>query len=147
MIILNIALVLFTVLCIIWLAKRTKIIRSRPQRYVEPLPYKPLALNEVKELYTDGELLCRAGYMHYHLDIANTIAEDEEGLFVGYATADPQHVGRICIYDLQHIERGHIDNQTDLYRSLSTRKQAAVYGFLLHNEAKGYYGEVCVKVR
>ena len=93
------------------------------------------------------QLLCRAGYLHYHLDIANAIAEDEEGLFVGYAKADPQHAERICIYDLQHTERGHINNQTDLYHSLSARKQAAVYGFLLHSEAKGYYGEVCVKVR
>ena len=91
MIIVNIALVLFTVLCIIWLAKRMKIVRSKPQKYVEPLPYKPLSLSEVKELYADGELLCRAGYLHYHLDIANAIDEDEEGLFVGYAKADSQH--------------------------------------------------------
>ena len=147
MTIVNIALVLFTVLCIIWLAKRTKITRSKPQKYVEPLPYKPLSLSEVKDFYTDGELLCRAGYLHYHLDIANAIDEEEEGLFVGYAKANPQHAERICIYDLQHTERGHINNQTDLYHSLSARKQAAVYGFLLHSEAKGYYGEVCVKVR
>ena len=147
MTIVNIALVLFTVLCIIWLAKRTKIALSKPQKYVEPLPYKPLSLNEVKEFYTDGELLCRAGYLHYHLDIANAIDEEEEGLFVGYAKADPQHAERICIYDLQHTERGYIENQTDLYHNLSVRKQTAVYGFLLRNKAKEYYGEVCIKVR
>ncbi len=143
----NIALILLTVLCIIWLTKQTKVAFSKPQKYVEPLPYKSLSLDEVKDFYSNGELLCRAGYLYYHLDVANAVKEDKEGLFVGYAKVAPQHAGRICIYDLQHTERGYIENQTDLYHNLSVRKQTAVYGFLLRNKAKEYYGEVCIKVR
>ena len=60
---------------------------------------------------------------------------------------DSKQKGRICVYDNQHVKRGYIDGQNELYYTLSVRKQAFVYGVLLHNEAHGYHGEVCIRVK
>lgn len=143
----NIFLILAVVLCVILLANRTKILKSRTQRHVDPLPCKPLSINEAEKLYADGELLCRSGYLHYQLDFANAIPKEELGVFVGYAKDDSKQKGRICVYDNQHVKRGYIDSQNELYYTLSVRKQAFVYGVLLHNEAHGYHGEVCIRVK
>ena len=50
----NIFLILAVVLCVILLANRTKILKSRTQRHVDPLPCKPLSINEAEKLYADG---------------------------------------------------------------------------------------------
>ena len=44
----NILLILVTVLCVILLANRTKILKRKSEKYITSLPYKPLDINEVK---------------------------------------------------------------------------------------------------
>ena len=81
----NILLILVTVLCVILLANRTKILKRKSEKYITSLPYKPLDINEVKKLYSNGELLCSVGYLHYQLDFANAIQKEDLGIFLGYA--------------------------------------------------------------
>ena len=124
----NILLILVTVLCVILLANRTKILKRKSEKYITSLPYKPLDINEVKKLYSNGELLCSVGYLHYAMNASEPI-------------------GRIYIYDNQNVQRGYIDNQTELYHTLSVRKKVPVYGVSLHNAKDGYSGEVCIRIK
>ena len=143
----NILLILVTVLCVILLANRTKILKRKSEKYITSLPYKPLEINEVKNLYSNGELLCSVGYLHYQLDFANAIQKEDLGIFLGYAMNASEPIGRIYIYDNQNVQRGYIDNQTELYHTLSVRKKVPVYGVSLHNAKDGYSGEVCIRIK
>lgn len=143
----NILLILVTVLCVILLANRTKILKRKSEKYITSLPYKPLDINKVKKLYSNGELLCSVGYLHYQLDFANAIQKEDLGIFLGYAMNASEPISRIYIYDNQNVQRGYIDSQTELYHTLSVRKKVPVYGVSLHNAKDGYSGEVCIRIK
>lgn len=52
----NIALIIMAVLVILWLIKRTRVNKQKEKQYVEPLPFQPIHIEEVKDLYDGTEL-------------------------------------------------------------------------------------------
>ena len=63
--IVNIALILLTVIVIIWLARKTKVAKTDNPVPVAPAQFKALTLSDVEDTFVDGELICRAGFLHY----------------------------------------------------------------------------------
>lgn len=143
----NIALIIMAVLIILWLIKRTRVNKQKEKQYVEPLPFQPIHIEEVKDLYDGTELICKTGFLHYQLTMTNAVKEETEGLFVGSAKADPNHAARILIEDETNQLRGYIDNQNDLYKKLIFRKKTAIYGFSRKQNDDSFIGEVCVRIR
>ena len=92
----NILLILVTVLCVILLANRTKILKRKSEKYITSLPYKPLEINEVKKLYSNGELLLQCRILTLPIRfLHNAIQKEDLGIFLGYAMNASEPIGRI----------------------------------------------------
>ncbi|KXA45100.1 hypothetical protein [Prevotella corporis] len=145
--IVNIALILLTVIVIIWLARKTKVAKTDNPVPVAPAQFKALTLSDVEDTFVDGELICRAGFLHYDFSCVLPVDEGQEGLFVGYAKADSQHDARICVYDDTQELRGYVNGQTELYQQLLNERKSSVYGFVRKVGDDKFVGEVCIRVR
>ena len=101
----------------LWIIRRTKAMRKR-QPYVAPTPLDaPITLGEAARYCEGDTILCKPHYLHYALSQAYEVEDDQLGLFVGYAKADPQHDATILVQSSDGQIRGLIASQPQLLRS------------------------------
>ena len=97
--------------------------------------------------YCEGDtILCKPHYLHYALSQAYEVEDDQLGLFVGYAKADPQHDATILVQSSDGQIRGLIASQPQLYEQLIASRRATCYG-LVRKANDDYCGEVCIRIR
>lgn len=97
--------------------------------------------------YCEGDtILCKPHYLHYALTQAYELEDDQLGLFVGYAKADPQHDATILVQSSDGQLRGLIASQPQLYEQLIASRRATCYG-LVRKANDDYCGEVCIRIR
>lgn len=144
----NILLALIAILAataiILWSIHHT---RQLPQHkpYITPKPQKqPLTREEVQAYADEEELRCKPGFLHYAFTRTFAVEDNELGLFIGHATADPQHNGSILITDENGIPRGQIASQPQLYEQLIANRRTTCYG-VSRKQEDTYWGEVCIK--
>ena len=75
-----------------------------------------------------------------------TDEDDQLGLFVCYAKADPQHDATILVQSSDGQIRGLIASQPQLYEQLIASRRATCYG-LVRKTNDDYRGEVCIRIR
>lgn len=130
----------------LWIIRRTKAMRKR-QPYVAPTPLDaPITLGEAARYCEGDTILCRPHYLHYALTQAYEVEDDQLGLFVGYAKADPQHDATILVQSSDGQIRGLIASQPQLYEQLIASRRATCYG-LVRKANDDYRGEVCIRIR
>lgn len=140
-----------TVIILIILASIIIVAVIRHTHGKDNIPPKPKVADETitpeqaKQLYSDGELTTRAGYLHYDLSEAYEVSEKVLGTFVGYVKPDAQHDGDIIVYDNDGQLRGKINGQREYYSTLLSRGRTNCYGFVLRSDDGNYHGEVCVR--
>lgn len=135
-------LVLIAAILIVYVIRHTHGKDYTPQKK-QPAD-EQLTKEEVDNLYVDGELTTRAGYLHYTLSEAFETSDDNLGVFTGIVKPDAQHDGKLLVYDSEGMIRGTIADQKDYYAALLNRRQANCYGFVAHDGGK-YHGEVCIR--
>lgn len=102
----------------LWIIRRTKAMRKR-QPYVAPTPLDaPITLGEAARYCEGDTILCKPQFLHYALTQAYEVEDDQLGLFVGYAKADPQHDATILVQSSDGQLRGLIASQPQLYEQL-----------------------------
>lgn len=113
----------------------------------KPVADERMTAEEAGELYSDGELTTKAGYLHYTLTEAYEAGDGTTGPFVGYVRPDAQHDGTLIIYDSNDDIRGKVEAQSEYYAALLNRRHANCYGFVAKDDADGcgYHGEVCLR--
>lgn len=104
-----------------------------------------LTLADAERLYEDGELVTRAGYLHYTLSEAYGTDGDDAEVFTGWVRPDAQHDGSLLVFDEDERLVGRIDGQHGYYAALLNRRRANCYGFIAKLDGGGYAGEVCVR--
>lgn len=144
----NILLAIIAILAataiILWTIRHT---RQLPQHkpYIAPKPEnQPLTREEVLAYVYEEELRCKPGFLHYAFTHTFAVEDNEQGLFIGHATADPQHNGSILIADENGIPRGQIASQPQLYEQLIANHRTSCYGVSKKQEDT-YWGEVCIR--
>lgn len=129
---------------ILWTIRHT---RQLPQHkpYIAPKPEnQPLTREEVQAYADEEELRCKPGFLHYAFTRTFAVEDNELGLFIGHATADPQHNGSILIADENGIPRGQIASQPQLYEQLIANRRTTCYG-VSRKQEDTYRGEVCIR--
>ncbi len=104
-----------------------------------------LTLADAASMYEDGELMTRAGYLHYTLSEAYGTGGTDVETFTGWVRPDAQHDGSLLVFDEDEQLVGRIDGQHRYYAALLNRRRANCYGFIAGTDGGGCRGEACVR--